>query len=149
MTAVTMAKALNRALHDAMVDDERVVVFGQDVAALGGVFRITDELQGRFGEGRCFDTPLAESAIVGCAVGAAIDMSQRAARLTPKPAASPATSATVTSFPSASARLRATRVAAWPFTTSTSRPPRSRPRQKLGPAARRCSSQPIRTSPPT
>ena len=72
MTAVTMAKALNRALHDAMVDDERVVVFGQDVAALGGVFRITDELQGRFGEGRCFDTPLAESGIVGTAIGMAM-----------------------------------------------------------------------------
>jgi len=72
MAAVTLAAALNRALHDAMDDDDRVVVFGQDVAALGGVFRITDRLQERFGEGRCFDTPLAESGIVGTAIGMAM-----------------------------------------------------------------------------
>lgn len=72
MTGVTMAGALNRALHDAMADDERVVVFGQDVAELGGVFRITDKLKDTFGVGRCFDTPLAESGIVGTAVGMAM-----------------------------------------------------------------------------
>ena len=49
MAAVTMAAALNRALHDAMADDDRVVVFGEDVADLGGVFRITDRLKERFG----------------------------------------------------------------------------------------------------
>ncbi|HVM20563.1 MAG TPA: alpha-ketoacid dehydrogenase subunit beta [Egibacteraceae bacterium] len=70
--AITMAQALNTALHDAMEDDDRVVVFGEDVGKLGGVFRITDKLQERFGETRCFDTPLAESGIVGSAVGMAI-----------------------------------------------------------------------------
>ncbi len=70
--ATTMAKALNTALADAIADDERVVVFGEDVGALGGVFRITDGLQARFGENRCFDTPLAEAGIVGFAVGLAM-----------------------------------------------------------------------------
>ncbi len=70
--AITMAQALNTALHDAMAEDDRVVVFGEDVGTLGGVFRITDKLQERFGEKRCFDTPLAESGIVGSAVGMAI-----------------------------------------------------------------------------
>jgi 2-oxoisovalerate dehydrogenase E1 component beta subunit len=70
--AITMAQALNTALHDAMADDDRVVMFGEDVGRLGGVFRITDKLQERFGEGRCFDTPLAESGIVGTAVGMAL-----------------------------------------------------------------------------
>ncbi|WBB70890.1 alpha-ketoacid dehydrogenase subunit beta [Micromonospora sp. WMMD812] len=72
MMATTMAKALNAALADAMTDDERVVVFGEDVGALGGVFRITDGLQARFGDKRCFDTPLAEAGIVGFAVGLAM-----------------------------------------------------------------------------
>ncbi len=70
--AVTLAQALNRALHDAMEADDRVVVYGEDVGRLGGVFRITDRLQSRFGERRCFDTPLAESGIVGTAIGMAI-----------------------------------------------------------------------------
>ena len=70
--AVTMAQALNTALHDEMEADERVVVFGEDVGRLGGVFRITDRLQERFGTGRCFDTPLAESGIVGTAIGMAM-----------------------------------------------------------------------------
>lgn len=69
---LTMAAAINRALHDAMAADDRVLVFGEDVAALGGVFRVTDGLAGTFGPTRCFDTPLAESAIVGIAVGMAI-----------------------------------------------------------------------------
>jgi len=72
MAAVTMAGALNRALHDAMDDDDRVVVFGEDVADLGGVFRVTDRLAERFGSDRCFDTPLAESGIIGTAVGMAM-----------------------------------------------------------------------------
>ncbi len=69
-----MAQAINRALHDAMAGDERVLVFGEDVAALGGVFfRITEGLAETFGTQRCFDTPpLAESAIIGMAVGLAI-----------------------------------------------------------------------------
>jgi len=69
---VTMGEALNRALHDAMATDERVVVFGEDVGRLGGVFRVTDGLTAEFGEERCFDTPLAESGIVGTAVGMAM-----------------------------------------------------------------------------
>jgi pyruvate dehydrogenase E1 component beta subunit len=70
---LTMAAALNRALADALTDDPEVVVFGEDVGALGGVFRITDGLTARFGEDRCFDTPLAESGIVGTAVGMAMN----------------------------------------------------------------------------
>ncbi|MBX6750010.1 MAG: alpha-ketoacid dehydrogenase subunit beta [Micromonosporaceae bacterium] len=70
---LTMAQALNRALRDAMAEDETVVVFGEDVGQLGGVFRITDGLTAEFGEQRCFDTPLAESGIVGVAVGMAMN----------------------------------------------------------------------------
>jgi 2-oxoisovalerate dehydrogenase E1 component beta subunit len=70
---VTMAKALNTAMADAMRADESVLVFGEDVGMLGGVFRITDGLMKSFGEQRCFDTPLAESGIVGMAVGMAIN----------------------------------------------------------------------------
>ncbi|MBA2577020.1 MAG: alpha-ketoacid dehydrogenase subunit beta [Euzebyaceae bacterium] len=70
--AITLAQALNTALHDAMESDDRVVVFGEDVGTLGGVFRITDKLQSRFGDQRCFDTPLAESGIVGTAIGMAM-----------------------------------------------------------------------------
>jgi pyruvate dehydrogenase E1 component beta subunit len=70
--AITMAQALNTALHDAMAEDDKVIMFGEDVGVLGGVFRITDKLQERFGEKRCFDTPLAESGIVGSAVGMAL-----------------------------------------------------------------------------
>ncbi|MGH3666403.1 MAG: alpha-ketoacid dehydrogenase subunit beta [Egibacteraceae bacterium] len=70
--AITMAQALNTALHDAMAEDDRVVMFGEDVGKLGGVFRITDKLQERFGDKRCFDTPLAESGIVGSAIGMAL-----------------------------------------------------------------------------
>jgi 2-oxoisovalerate dehydrogenase E1 component beta subunit len=69
---LTMAHAINRALHDAMACDDRVLVFGEDVAKLGGVFRVTEGLAETFGEQRCFDTPLAESGIVGIAIGLAI-----------------------------------------------------------------------------
>src|SRR5690349_15157709 len=72
MAWVTMAGALNAALRDALTEDEKVVVFGEDVGALGGVFRVTDGLTRDFGEARCFDTPLAESGIVGFAVGMAM-----------------------------------------------------------------------------
>ncbi|MFI6521497.1 alpha-ketoacid dehydrogenase subunit beta [Spirillospora sp. NPDC050679] len=68
-----MAQALNAALADAMAEDPRVVVFGEDVGPLGGVFRVTDGLTAKFGEDRCFDTPLAESGIVGLAVGMAMN----------------------------------------------------------------------------
>jgi len=70
---VTMAAALNRALADSLADDARVVVFGEDVGTLGGVFRITAGLATRFGDHRVFDTPLAESAIVGTAIGMAMN----------------------------------------------------------------------------
>lgn len=69
---VSMAQALNRALHDAMEEDDQVLVFGEDVGRLGGVFRITDRLQETFGQERCFDTPLAESAIIGTSLGLAL-----------------------------------------------------------------------------
>jgi 2-oxoisovalerate dehydrogenase E1 component beta subunit len=71
--SLSMAQALNRALRDAMAADPSVVMFGEDVGALGGVFRITDGLTAEFGEKRCFDTPLAESGIVGMAVGMAMN----------------------------------------------------------------------------
>jgi pyruvate dehydrogenase E1 component beta subunit len=67
-----MAQAINTALKDAMSEDEKVLVFGEDVGRLGGVFRVTDGLQAAFGEERCFDTPLAESGIVGTAIGLAM-----------------------------------------------------------------------------
>lgn len=70
---MTMAAALNLALADSLVDDPSVLVFGEDVGALGGVFRVTDGLTARFGEDRCFDTPLAESGIIGSAVGMAMN----------------------------------------------------------------------------
>jgi len=71
MTAITMAKALNVALRDALARDDRVLVFGEDVGPLGGVFRVTDGLAEEFGR-RVFNTPLAEGAIAGVAVGLAI-----------------------------------------------------------------------------
>jgi pyruvate dehydrogenase E1 component beta subunit len=70
---VTMAGALNRALADALRADDRVLIFGEDVGTLGGVFRVTDGLAAAFGEDRVFDSPLAESAIVGTAIGMAMN----------------------------------------------------------------------------
>ncbi|MCP2099443.1 pyruvate dehydrogenase E1 component beta subunit [Actinosynnema pretiosum] len=70
---VSMAAALNRALADALSADERVLVFGEDVGPLGGVFRVTDGLAERFGERRVFDTPLAEAGILGTAIGMAMN----------------------------------------------------------------------------
>ncbi|RSN60491.1 alpha-ketoacid dehydrogenase subunit beta [Amycolatopsis sp. WAC 04182] len=72
MTEISMAQALNAALRDAVKDDDRVLIFGEDVGPLGGVFRVTDGITADFGEERCFDTPLAESGIVGFAVGMAM-----------------------------------------------------------------------------
>ncbi|WP_409483720.1 alpha-ketoacid dehydrogenase subunit beta [Arsenicicoccus dermatophilus] len=69
MSAATFASALNRALADAIVACEDVLVFGEDVGVAGGVFRITDGLAATYGEERCFDTPLAESGIVGFGIG--------------------------------------------------------------------------------
>ena len=67
-----MNAALNEALRRALAEDDRMLVFGEDVGRLGGVFRITDGLQREFGERRVFDTPLAESAIAGVSVGLAV-----------------------------------------------------------------------------
>jgi 2-oxoisovalerate dehydrogenase E1 component beta subunit len=69
---LTLGKALNRGLRSALEHDPKVVIMGEDVGKLGGVFRITDGLQKDFGENRVMDTPLAEAGIVGTAVGLAI-----------------------------------------------------------------------------
>ncbi|GAA1947494.1 alpha-ketoacid dehydrogenase subunit beta [Nocardioides panacihumi] len=69
---LTLAKALNSGLRQAMEHDQKVVLMGEDIGRLGGVFRITDGLQKDFGEDRVIDTPLAESGIVGTAVGLAL-----------------------------------------------------------------------------
>ena len=70
---LSTAQAINRALRDAMTEDPTVLVLGEDVGALGGVFRVTDGLTAEFGEDRCFDTPLAEAGIAGFAVGLAMN----------------------------------------------------------------------------
>jgi pyruvate dehydrogenase E1 component beta subunit len=67
-----MSKALNEGLRRALEDDPKVLIMGEDVGRLGGVFRVTDGLQKDFGEQRVFNTPLAESGIVGTAVGLAL-----------------------------------------------------------------------------
>ena len=72
MTVVTLARALNAGLRRALEDDDRVILMGEDIGKLGGVFRVTDALQKDFGENRVIDTPLAESGIVGTAVGLAL-----------------------------------------------------------------------------
>jgi 2-oxoisovalerate dehydrogenase E1 component beta subunit len=71
-TTTTLAKALNTGLRAAMEDDPKVLVMGEDVGKLGGVFRVTDGLQKDFGEDRVIDTPLGESGIIGTAIGLAI-----------------------------------------------------------------------------
>ncbi|MDQ1714772.1 MAG: 2-oxoisovalerate dehydrogenase component beta subunit [Frankiaceae bacterium] len=69
---VTMAKAINTGLRRAMDQDGSVLLMGQDIGALGGVFRITDGLWKDFGDSRVIDTPLGESGIVGAAIGLAM-----------------------------------------------------------------------------
>lgn len=71
MAEMTLVQALNAALARAMSEDDRVIILGEDVAVDGGVFRVTDGLLARFGPGRVFDTPLAETAIAGISVGLA------------------------------------------------------------------------------
>ncbi len=70
--SLSMAKALNLGLAQAMEDDAKVILMGEDIGPLGGVFRVTEGLQARFGPGRVLDTPLAESGIVGTAIGLAM-----------------------------------------------------------------------------
>ncbi|RCG21862.1 alpha-ketoacid dehydrogenase subunit beta [Sphaerisporangium album] len=72
MTTLALAKAINEGLRTAMEDDPKVLIMGEDVGKLGGVFRVTDGLQKDFGEDRVIDTPLAESGIIGTAIGLAL-----------------------------------------------------------------------------
>ncbi|MDQ1513507.1 MAG: 2-oxoisovalerate dehydrogenase component beta subunit [Microbacteriaceae bacterium] len=71
MTQMPLAKALNAGLRRALEDDPKVLLMGEDIGRLGGVFRVTDGLLATFGERRVLDTPLAESGIVGTAIGLA------------------------------------------------------------------------------
>lgn len=72
MSVMTMVKAINDALDIKLADDKSVVVYGEDVGVEGGVFRVTEGLQVKHGVERVFDSPLAESAIVGTAMGMAL-----------------------------------------------------------------------------
>ncbi len=72
LTTLTMAKAINLGLRAALAADPRVLLMGEDIGALGGVFRVTDGLAAEFGTDRVVDTPLAESGIVGTAIGLAM-----------------------------------------------------------------------------
>ncbi|MCU1412203.1 MAG: alpha-ketoacid dehydrogenase subunit beta [Rhodoglobus sp.] len=69
---LSMAKALNQGLRQAMLDDPKVLLMGEDIGPLGGVFRVTEGLHAEFGSTRVLDTPLAESGIVGTAIGLAM-----------------------------------------------------------------------------
>jgi 2-oxoisovalerate dehydrogenase E1 component subunit beta len=72
MTVLTLSKAINEGLRKSLEADPKVLIMGEDVGKLGGVFRVTDGLQKDFGEARVVDTPLAESGIVGTAIGLAL-----------------------------------------------------------------------------
>ena len=69
---LSMAKAINAGLREALLGDEKVLLMGEDIGPLGGVFRVTEGLSAEFGEKRVLDTPLAESGIVGTAIGLAM-----------------------------------------------------------------------------
>src|SRR5690242_1630063 len=71
MAKLNLVEAINLALRQEMEKDDRVVVLGEDVGLNGGVFRVTDGLQKRFGADRCIDTPLSESGIIGTSIGLA------------------------------------------------------------------------------
>ena len=71
MTQLTLSSAINSGLRRALADDPKVVLLGEDIGKLGGVFRVTDGLQKEFGDDRVMDTPLAEAGIMGTAVGLA------------------------------------------------------------------------------
>src|ERR1700730_13858187 len=72
MTTLTLSKALNEGLRKALEADPKALIMGEDVGKLGGGFRVTDGLQKDFGEARVIDTPLAESGIIGTAIGLAL-----------------------------------------------------------------------------
>ncbi|MCR9218282.1 MAG: alpha-ketoacid dehydrogenase subunit beta, partial [bacterium] len=72
MANLTLVQAINLALTQEMEADDRVIILGEDVGLNGGVFRVTEGLQQRFGEHRVVDTPLAESGIIGTAIGLAV-----------------------------------------------------------------------------
>ncbi len=72
MTRITLSRALNEGMRRSLEGDPKVMIMGEDVGKLGGVFRVTDGLQKDFGEHRVMDTPLAESGIVGTAIGLAL-----------------------------------------------------------------------------
>ena len=72
MSKLTIARAINAGLRRALESDSKVVIMGEDIGKLGGVFRVTEGLQKDFGEDRVIDTPLAESGIVGTAIGMAL-----------------------------------------------------------------------------
>ena len=72
MSTVNIVSSINDGLRTEMRLDERVITLGEDIGVNGGVFRATTGLQEEFGEDRCFDTPLAESGIVGSAFGMAV-----------------------------------------------------------------------------
>lgn len=71
MPTMNIIEALNTTLHDAFARDPRLVLFGEDAGAFGGVFRVTAGLQEKFGQERCFDTPLCEQGILGFGIGMA------------------------------------------------------------------------------
>ena len=73
MALLNIVQAINKTLEQQMEKDPTVVVYGEDVGVEGGVFRATQGLQQKFGEERCFDTPISEAAIVGTGVGMAIN----------------------------------------------------------------------------
>ena len=67
MTQMNLVQAINSGLRDAMREDDDVVLMGEDIGRLGGVFRVTQGLQREFGEDRVLDTPLSETGIIGTA----------------------------------------------------------------------------------
>src|SRR5580698_3412500 len=72
MAVLTYLQAISSALRDELRDDERVLIMGEDIGVFGGAFKVTDGFINEFGPDRVMDTPLAESAIIGCAIGAAV-----------------------------------------------------------------------------
>jgi acetoin:2,6-dichlorophenolindophenol oxidoreductase subunit beta len=72
VSAVTYKEAITQAMVDALEEDERVFMLGEDIAAAGGVFKTTEGLMERFGKRRVLDTPISEQAIIGTAIGAAV-----------------------------------------------------------------------------